>query len=74
MVRELEIIGEASNKISMDLRQNHPEIAWLQIIDLRNRITHGYFSLNNQIIWEIVKEDLAPLKQNVEHILEEVRI
>jgi len=69
-VRQLEIIGEASRNLSHELRQRNPKVPLSQIIGLRNRITHAYFNVNLQIVWEIVQNDLAPLKQQIESILE----
>jgi len=72
VVRRLEIIGEASRNLSDELRQRHPEVPWGQIIGLRNRITHAYFDVDLHIVWEIVQNDLSPLKQQVERIPEEM--
>jgi len=72
VVRRLEIIGEASRNLSDGLRQRHPEVPWGQIISLRNRITHAYFDVDLHIVWEIVQNDLLPLKQQVGRILEEM--
>jgi len=69
VVRQLEIIGEASRNLSNGLCQRHPEVPWRQIIGLRNRIIHAYFDVNLQIVWEITRDDLAPLKQQVKRIL-----
>ena len=60
VIRNLEIIGEASNRMPDEVKDNNPEIDWHKIRGLRNRIAHGYFGLNYKIIWEIV-EDYVPL-------------
>jgi len=72
VVRQLEIIGEASRYLSNEFHERHPEIPWGQIIGLRNRLIHAYFSINFQTIWEIIEHDLPSLKQNVERLLEEM--
>lgn len=69
VVRRLEIIGEASRNVSGEFQQAHPEVPWGQIIGLRNRIIHAYFNVNLQIVWEIAKNDLPPLKQELRRIL-----
>lgn len=69
VVRQLEIIGEASRNLADEFRQTHPEVPWGEIVGLRNRIIHAYFNVNLQIVWEIVQNDLPPLKQQVERIL-----
>ena len=54
VVRQLEIIGEASRKLSSEFREQQPEIPWQQIIGLRNRVIHAYFEINLTIIWEVI--------------------
>lgn len=69
VVRELEIIGEASRNLSDEFRDHHPEIPWSAIVGMRNRITHAYFDLDLEAIWDAVKQDLPVLKAQVEAIL-----
>lgn len=61
LVRLLEIIGEAANRIPLDFQSKHPQIAWLLIISLRNRLIHGYDQVDFDILWLIVKKDLPDL-------------
>jgi len=72
VVRQLEIIGEATRNLSEELIDDHPEMPWSDIIGLRNRIAHAYYSIDQGVIWDIVKEDLPSLKREVARILEEV--
>lgn len=65
VIRQLEIIGEASRNLSDDFRDQHSELPWPQIIGLRNRLIHAYFEVNLGIVWDIVQNDLPPLKQKV---------
>jgi uncharacterized protein with HEPN domain len=60
-LRNIEILGEAASKVSEDYRRSHPEIPWRDIIDMRNRIAHGYFDLNLRIVWDTVQTDLPKL-------------
>jgi uncharacterized protein with HEPN domain len=69
VIRKLEIIGEASSRLSADLRSAHPEIDWKAIIGLRNILAHQYFSCNLDITWEIAKKRVAPLRKQVEAII-----
>ena len=62
VVRNLEIIGEAANRIPKDFRTRHSEIDWHKIIGLRNRIVHDYFNIDVEIVWEIVQKDLPIFK------------
>ena len=61
LVRLLEIIGEAANGVSTDFREKRPQIPWKKMIGLRNRLIHGYFDINLDIVWDTVVEDLPPL-------------
>lgn len=60
-LRNIEIIREAASKVTEDFRIRHPEIPWRDIIDMRNRIAHGYFDLNLKVIWDTVQVDLPVL-------------
>src|SRR6266568_6497063 len=54
VVRNLEVIGEAANRVPENIRSQYPEITWRKIIGLRNRIVHDYFNIDVEIVWEIV--------------------
>ena len=69
LVRLLEIIGEAANRISKDVQDEHPEIPWSNIIGLRHRLIHGYSSIDLDIVWQIVTADLQPLVAALERML-----
>ena len=64
VVRNLKIIGEVANRVPEDFRARHTEIEWHRIIGLRNRIVHDYFSIDVEIVWEIVQKDLPVFNQN----------
>ncbi len=69
LVRLLEIIGEAAKGISEGLRQQYPEIPWKQIAGTRDRLIHGYFDVDLDIIWSIVAHDLPILIAGLGRIL-----
>jgi uncharacterized protein with HEPN domain len=69
MVHLLEIIGEAANFISENFRERYPQIPWRKMIGLRNRLIHGYFDINLDIVWGTVRYDLPPLVSDLELIL-----
>ena len=60
-VRLLEILGEAASQVSEDYRMSHQEIPWRHMVSLRNRLIHGYFDVDLDIVWDTVKTDLPPL-------------
>lgn len=64
-----EIIGEAANKIPEEIKNTNPEIEWKKIIGLRNRIIHGYFGVDNSIIWFIIENELDKLEESIKNIL-----
>ena len=61
LVRLLEIVGEAAGRVSNDLQAQHPQIAWRQIISLRNRLIHGYDAVDMDILWQILQQDVPTL-------------
>lgn len=68
-VHLVEVIGEASKNISLELRQQYPEVPWDLIIGTRNRLAHGYIDVDLDIIWTIVTKDLPPLIVQLRRIL-----
>jgi uncharacterized protein with HEPN domain len=70
VIRQLEVMGEASRNLSEDMRNEYPHIPWRQMISLRNRMIHAYFNVNLQIIWEIIQGDIPNLKKDIKHVLE----
>jgi uncharacterized protein with HEPN domain len=65
VVRNLEIIGEASNRLSDKFRAKNSSIEWEKIMGLRNRIVHAYFGIDLKIIWHILGKDLPALKKKI---------
>ncbi|HAI75457.1 MAG TPA: DUF86 domain-containing protein, partial [Microscillaceae bacterium] len=57
-LRQLEIMGEAANRLSTILREKYPSTNWIQIIGLRNLLIHEYFGVKPEVIWEIIQYDL----------------
>ncbi len=61
-LRQLEVIGEASNRLSSEVIQNNTDIPWARIIALRNLVIHEYFGVDDITIWNIIKTNLPDLK------------
>ncbi len=70
IVKDLEIIGEAANQVSSACKERYPEIPWIDIISMRNRLVHAYFSVNLDIIWDTYSNDLEPLIEQVTEAIE----
>lgn len=62
-IKQLEIIGEASNHISDRTKTQSPAIPWAQIVGMRNMFVHEYFGLDPNIVWDIINNDLRELKE-----------
>lgn len=71
VIRNLEIIGEASRNVSEDIRNKFPEIPWKQMIGLRNILIHEYFGVDESIVWQIIKNNLPDTKQSIEEAIRE---
>lgn len=71
-IKQMEIIGEASNHLSQAIKEEFSTIAWSQIIGLRNVFVHEYFGVDTNLVWEIIKKDLPELKSKIAFILKAV--
>ena len=69
IVRLLEITGEAANSVSDDFKEDHPEIAWARITATRNRLIHGYFDIDLEIVWKIATENIPLLCRHLQATL-----
>ena len=69
LVRLLEIVGEAARSTSPEFRAEHAQIAWNKAAGMRDRLIHGYFDVNLDIVWGTVTEDLPPLIAQLEKVL-----
>jgi len=69
LVRLMEIIGEAAARVPLQDRDRFPGIPWRDVVDLRNRLIHGYDEVNFDILWAIVQQDLPPLVAELEKII-----
>ena len=70
VVRNFEIIGEASSKIPDNFKNKYPLIEWRKVSDFRNVLAHEYFGLDYEIMWEIIKDKLPNLQKGIQAILE----
>lgn len=72
LVHLIQVIGEAANGISDALIASHPEVPWRQIIAIRNRVVHGYFEVDLDILWDVAVGDVPSLARQVQAIIAEL--
>lgn len=70
LVKSIEIIGEAATRVSPETRSKSPDIPWVDIVSMRNRLIHAYFDINLDILWKTVSEELPPLIVQIEKLLD----
>jgi uncharacterized protein with HEPN domain len=68
VIHNLLIIGEAAKQIPDELRSKYSQIQWRAIAGMRDLIAHAYFSINPRIVWNVIQQDLQPLKNCIEQI------
>jgi uncharacterized protein with HEPN domain len=69
VIRALEIIGEATKRLPMSVRERYQEIPWTGMAGMRDRIIHGYDTVDLQIVWDVVKQDIPEIKPQIQQIL-----
>jgi len=69
VIRALEIIGEAAKRLPVSLREQYPAIPWRGMAGMRDRIIHGYDTVDLQIVWDVVKQDIPEIKPQIQQIL-----
>ena len=70
VIRNLEIIGEASSKLPRDFREKYPDVPWRSIIGLRNILIHNYMGVDVEAVWGNIKKDIPLLKEHIRSIVE----
>jgi uncharacterized protein with HEPN domain len=68
-IRLLEVLGEAAKNVSAELRASLPGIAWREIAGARDRLIHGYFDVDSEVVWSIVTQDLPELVRQLRDAL-----
>jgi uncharacterized protein with HEPN domain len=69
VLRRIEIIGEATKRLTDSVRSEEPDIPWKQIARMRDKVTHDYFKIDLSFVWDTVKQDVPPLMRAVRRIL-----
>ena len=72
VVRSLEVIGEATKKIPDSLRVKHSKIPWKRMAGMRDKLIHEYFGVDLEIVWEVINNELPPVKPLIQKVLENI--
>ena len=67
--RSLEIIGEATKKLSADLKRRYPDVEWRKMAGMRDRLTHDYFDVQYDIVWDVVCKKIPALRERISEII-----
>lgn len=71
LVKNVEIIGEASYMITDDFKEKHLDTPWKKIVGMRHVLVHGYYEITKEDLWNVVQNDLPPLRKQVVEYLKE---
>lgn len=71
ILKVLEIVGEAAVQVSDETKAATPDIPWPKIVAMRHRLVHGYYDTHLDVVWRTIQEDLPPLIENLEELLNE---
>ena len=71
VIRQIQVIGEATKKISDNTRQKYPSVPWKDIAGMRDKLIHDYFGIDLDAVWDTVEKDIPILKNEIEIILKE---
>jgi len=69
IVRNIEVIGEASRHIPADFKKKHASIPWADMVAMRNKCIHEYFGVDLEILWKTIKDDLPPIQKVIKKLI-----
>lgn len=72
-VRSIEIIGEASKKVSSKLTDQYPEVNWKAIAGMRDQLVHDYFGVDHEIVWDVLDNKIPALHEDILKIIDRGR-
>lgn len=72
VIRKFEIMGEATKNLPETVREEHPDLPWSEMAGMRDRLIHGYFKIDQKLVWQTIQQELPPLKQQVRDVLHDL--
>jgi len=73
VIRKFEIVGEATKKIPLSVREKYPDLPWREMAGMRDRLIHAYFDVDTLLVWRTVVNRVPKLRQEIDRILEQER-
>ncbi len=70
-VRSLEVIGEASKKVAPEWKQRYPQVEWPAMAAMRDRLIHGYFGVDYELVWDVVQTKIPILRRQLRDVLQQ---
>ena len=69
VIRQIEIIGEATKRLSKEIKEKHPEIPWKDMSGMRDKLIHDYLGVDIDAVWDTVEEDIPALKNRLKYLI-----
>ncbi len=69
VIRKFEIIGEATKQLPDQICRQHPEVPWAEMAGMRDRLIHGYFGVDYELVWRTIKERIPKVKPQIQRVL-----
>jgi uncharacterized protein with HEPN domain len=71
IIRAIEVMGEAASKVTNETRDDAPDIPWIAIVGMRNRLIHGYFDVDSDVVWKTVTKEIPALLRSLKTLVKE---
>lgn len=73
LVRSLEVIGEATKNLPDELKEENPQVSWRKMAGMRDRLIHGYFGIDYDLVWDVLVSQIPALHHQIERLLQQFK-